>query len=601
MAEDAKRGQPPAKSHQQVDRLAYVLTPIDAQPFRDDLGEVSLASYIGILWRRRSLIIIGTILCGSIAILASRLMPEVYQATATLWVAQAPFTTELKMPVLSVETYQAFAQSEGLLARVREALIETGIVEEELPFGFEASLQLSKERRDPIYLPLIELTISAGSPGNAMLGANTWAEVLTMQAAELAGAGKKGTLDFIEEQFPKAAVSFRLTEDSLKQQQDYYEEAGLDLDNRWRQKLLEFDREGEELRLAFENQTEDLVTEFWINTEGLEATQQKETERLILEFLNRWKPDLMKAGLQIKERKLAQFEDGLAGLELEVKSLQDRRALIEKELRAQPKLLVLSKAITDEALWERVSRKEQDGLPKSLDDIRLRSEAVNPIYQSLAGQLIKAQIEHDTLVPKRRHLQEEIARLRREIDQLSTQIMEKDVELFELRNNRQLGLATLIAKRTSGLKLLKEDRASGLKKDVAEQETKRAILQAHRKSETSLLNREADLEITRRTRDSRNAKKTYGTLAEKFQEAMLARAEKDPDVKLGSLAVLPSEPASRRTVLITFVALTLGLVLSVGLSFALEYVGSAPWAKLPDQRSSSGLERLFPSTDPSAE
>ena len=601
MAEDAKSGQPPAKSHQQVDRLAYVLTPIDAQPFRDDLGEVSLASYIGILWRRRSLIIAGTILCGSIAFLASRLMPEVYQATATLWVTQAPFTTELKMPVLSVEIYQAFAQSEGLLARVSKALTEKGVLEEELPFDFEASIELSKERRNPVYLPLIELSVRAGSPRNAMLGANTWAELLTIQAAELAGAGKKGTLEFIEGQFPKAAKNFRQTEDTLKQQQDYYEEARLGLDNRWREKLLEFNRDSEERRLAFENETEILVTEFGIDTERLEASQQKETERLILEFLNRCKPDLMKAGLQIKERKLAQYEDALVGLELEVKSLQDRRALIEKELRAQPKFLVLSKAITDEALWARVSRKQQDGLPKSLDDLKLRSEAVNSIYQGLADRLIKTQIEHDSLVPKRNHLKGEIARLRHRIDELSTQITEKDIELFDLRKNRQLGLAALSAKRTSVLRLLKEDRASGLKKAAAERETRRAILQANRNTETSLLKREADLEIARRARESQNAKKTYGTLAGKFQEAMLAHAEQDPDVKVGSLAVLPLRPVGPRTSLNTLVALTLGLFLSVGLAFVVEFIGLGSWTRLPDQRVSSGSERLFPPSDPSAD
>ncbi len=82
-------------------QTAYV--PIPAyylERERDD--PINLADYIRVLWRRRFLILLGTLACALTAFVVSMMIPPVYQTRATLILQPSQFSTELKPAPLSV-------------------------------------------------------------------------------------------------------------------------------------------------------------------------------------------------------------------------------------------------------------------------------------------------------------------------------------------------------------------------------------------------------------------------------------------------------------------------------------------------------------------
>ena len=79
----------------------------------------------------------------------------------------------------------------------------------------------------------------------------------------------------------------------------------------------------------------------------------------------------MKEELEIQEWKLIEFGDELLGTEIAIKTTKDTLTKIKKEIQAQPQYVVLSKAITDEALWEKIGN-PQAGLSEELNQIKPR-------------------------------------------------------------------------------------------------------------------------------------------------------------------------------------------------------------------------------------
>jgi len=518
VTEDRK---PPEGQSQQP---TYVPIPAYYLPEEQD-DQLDLAVYIRVLLRRRFLILLGTLACGLGAFVLNLREADTYQAKAIL-ISQPPqFSTELKPAPLSMETIQAMLESDFIASKLRDQLIEKNVFQPDTPIE-QIKGMLSVE----IYAePLIDLVVEAESPEEAEVVANTWAEVFVGESASLSWRGKQGTLDFIESQYPVVKNSLADLESELKEQQDHYDRALLTLETSWSSRIVDFSTEAERLQREHE----------------------KETERLRLEFISRWKPDLRKAELNIQENKVTEFEDELLDTEIAIKTKKDTLTQIKKEIQSQSQYLVLSKAITDEALWDKIGN-PQAGLPEELNQIKLRSELLNPIYQDLLDRLTTTQIEYDTLVPKSGHLQSELKRIRKAIDQLQALITEKEIELFALLKDRELELNNLMVERQAQL----------------------GNLERGRDSETILVERERDFYVDGLTREKDAAQVTYETLAEQYESARLAKVEEEPDVKIGALAVAPERPMARRTRLNTLIALVVGFMLSVMLAFVFEYAQS---------------------------
>jgi len=114
-------------------------------------------------------------------------------------------------------------------------------------------------------------------------------------------------------------------------------------------------------------------------------------------------PTYLKAELKIQEAKWIQFQDQLLETGIAVKTKRDTLTQIKRQIQSQPQYLVLSKTMTDEALWDRIENFQAE-LPEELNRIQQLKGLLNPTYQNLLNRLATTQIEYDTLVPKRDHL-----------------------------------------------------------------------------------------------------------------------------------------------------------------------------------------------------
>ncbi|GAB4125839.1 MAG: hypothetical protein Kow001_21890 [Acidobacteriota bacterium] len=582
---DPKQPTPP---EERVVQPAYILAP-GYYPDWESPDQVGLGDYVLVLWRRRAQILLVTLGCGLLAFIAGQLMPRRYEATATLLVQPPVFSTELKPQPLTVETYQMIVDSDAVKESVRRKLVEEGFLgPDEGPGTMETKLEPSK-LRELAYSPVVLLVVRADSPEKAKRIADKWAETAVRECQGLSSRGKQGTLEFIETQYPEVTKLVETQERELKRREDFHDGRILGLEVGWSQRLMEYASQTDQLLAAHRNQTAGLLAEYESETARLRAEYESETERLRQQFEADHGIALLQQELKIKQNALSRFEEQLLETELAIKTQGDTLQQIRQQISTQPPLLVLSKAITDEALWARLGSPSGGMLPKELDQLKLRSELVNPTYQTLLNQLTQVQIEYETLVPKRQHLQAETTRVRADIEQLKDRLASLETELVSLQKNREAGLQSLLKRREAGLETLRRDRETQLKILDAQRKTEYSQLERRRDVELAEAERLRQLETEEIYRELQTSRASHQTLAQKFEAARLAKAEEDQDIHIGALAVAPRFPVSPRPLLYAAVAIVLGGMFSIVLAFSLEFLAAG---RLADTAAS----RTTPST-----
>jgi uncharacterized protein involved in exopolysaccharide biosynthesis len=303
------------------------------------------------------------------------------------------------------------------------------------------------------------------------------------------------------------------------------------------------------LKLEIEKSTE--LAGYAQETERLKAEYEKESEQLRLEFLDQARLRLLEDELRLKETNIAQFEADLLQTQLEHELKKQALSKLKEDLQSEPRYLVLSKAITDEALWQRLGTADEE-LPADLESLRLRSELLNPTYQTLVQQMIQAQQEFTTVSLKLKYLPTEIQSARQQVDQLRRLITKRQIELSNLSKDRSSQLNRLLEQRSSELEILSK-RLTG---------------------EIALLKRQRDLKLGGIQRELEAASASYGALAEEHRSAQLTRLEGDPDVKIGARAVVPREPVGTLRWLRIATGLIFGLLGSLVLAAVWAYVES---------------------------
>lgn len=105
---------------------------------------------------------------------------------------------------------------------------------------------------------------------------------------------------------------------------------------------------------------------------------------------------------------------------------------LRKQISQQDKFIIVSKAITNDALWQK-AEKDLSGLDK-----RLRSEEINPIYQDLATKIVNTEVEFNILKSKAEHLRQAQVLAEQEINALAQIIQQKEFDLIQL--NREVNI-----------------------------------------------------------------------------------------------------------------------------------------------------------------
>ncbi len=462
---------------------AYVLAP-GYYPDWEPEAQVSLADYVKVLWRKRLLIIGGTLGLALAAFLVSLLLPKKYEASASLLVQPPVFATELRAEPFSVETYQEIINSDFVKREIERRLVEKGDLKADEGLGTLSTQVFTSKLREGGYTPVIRLIVRAESPDKAQAVANAWADASVEETSGLASKGKKGALEFIRKEYPSSKERLSGIEEQLKNTQDQYDRRLRDLQDRW--------------------------------------------DSRITSFKAQWNLDVMSRETDALEKRLTENVVALNDLQLQIKEVKDSLDQLKAQIKTQPQFITISKAISDDALWERIGRDPSGGISKELEGIKLHSEALNPVYQTLLQRLVDTQVQYETLGPQEQHLEDQIAAQRKDIKAQNELLLTKQMELTRLTRNRD--------------------------------------------TELTLLKREQAFKSGQLQREVENSQTSFKTLAEKWEVAKLAQAEEDQDVKVGARAVAPRRAVSPRPLLNAAIALVVGLMLSIVLAFVVEFV-----------------------------
>lgn len=201
-----------------------------------------------------------------------------------------------------------------------------------------------------------------------------------------------------------------------------------ELVNTWAEEYVKYIRE---FISELAKGTDDFITyQFNITKQNL-----IQAEEAIKELKGKYKLDLMRAELDIKMKKLNNYKSEIIDLKSSLKTNEDNLLNLKNEIAKQDKFIIVSKAITDDALWQKVSRSKDTS---NLEKIKLRSEEVNPIYQNLEIRIVNTEIEINTLKPRQEYLNALIVSIEKEVSELEKDIEQKEFELTQLSRNIQI-------------------------------------------------------------------------------------------------------------------------------------------------------------------
>ncbi len=499
----------------------------ESQDWRRQESSETSSNLLEFFWRRKIFILAWTLLCGLTALVVSLLTPPAYEASTLLIVRPPTVAGAVEPAPLGVDAYRLLLESDFVMNQTLARLVRENIVPRQTQLETIRGMLTVDTYRDRRDVPLIELRARADSANKASAAANIWAQVAVDHFASLSRQRHQGAGDVLQAQYPIIRDKLGDARARLKERQDYFAGALLELEARWSARMTEFDKE----------------------TGSLTRNHEKQTDSLRIEFEAQWKIPLSKQRLEKLEAQLlnleSQVNESRAGVGVQQKTL----AQIKAQLQDEPRYWVLSKAITDEALWARIGSQDS-ALPQALDQLKLRSEFLNPTHQQLLERMTVAQLEYEMASRRLTELPGAIERLGAQADDLR--------RLIDVKEGEQ---TALLADRGTELKALLESRAA-----------QKVILEKTRETESGRLQRQRDLELERWTREIADLQGVYAVVAPKYQEVQLAQLQTEPNVKIATPAIAPQRANRPRIMLNVITGLVVGLILSALLALLVQRV-----------------------------
>ncbi len=195
-----------------------------------------------------------------------------------------------------------------------------------------------------------------------------------------------------------------------------------DIANAWPEQYIEY---RQELLSQEMPGTGDLITtQFEISKKNL-----LKSENMINNFKKEYKQDLMTAELTLNKKLLNNYKSELAGSELLLKTMSDSLVELKKQIAIQEKFIIVSKAITDDALLQMSSKKNNTD---EMDKKKIRSESINPVYQDLETRIVNTDMSLNLLKLRIEYLQKSIEPLIKEIETQDNKIIQKNFEFDQL-------------------------------------------------------------------------------------------------------------------------------------------------------------------------
>lgn len=486
---------------------------VDAPVERDLLAFADVVRFARRHWLVIAVFAVGLAILTGIGL---SLLPPSYEASATLVVIPPRFSSNLKPKPLSVQGYQRLLESDGVVTETFHRLIAKGVLDKgaSLRVGDElvSRIFVSRRAEETALAPVIEAVGHANSPNAAAAVANTWTEVFLERSRQLTAGSVTPTVNFIEKQYTGARGDLDKLSRERMRTADNFQKQTDEATSRWDRTLEKASNRWNRKLVDFQKKTEDLVAQF-----------QSDSRRKIEAFA-------AEAGILGENPSDATAE--------EPKNPETTPLLQMVSLRIQlaqtPQLLVLQKAISDEALWQVMALGQSESLDlQNLPAKNLLSQEVNPVYADLTLRLSQVELHPALLSAEDRAKTREIS-----------------AGLESLQRARSAGLAKLIA-----------DRATDLDELQRQKHLELDNLRRQKQQELDSLERRRNTRLDELDRDLSHAQDLFNDLATNYNEAELARAVENvdmEDVRLGSPAVPSLQPVPRLLPLKILAGLVLG-------------------------------------------
>jgi len=516
--------------------------------------EINLIDYLNVIWKRKGLIIGGTLVAAAVALVVSLRMPKTYEASVTLLVTESKIpSAEGREPGktgLSPETFEGMIRNKSL---AQQAIQKFGLDQKPYklaPEGFVNGVLSVKMQGQT---NLINLTVQFPDAGLAKDIANFLGEQAVELNTQLNRADTLKTRDYIKMQLDDARAKMEREQATLVQ---FRREA----------RLATLQKEIEVL-LAQKGNLENKYFEALVHLEELKASPLKtslgEAEDRLLQF----RQTANMASLRADREFLLQAKNSLAHAYNEaVTAIQGHRARLQElsgQIKGQQKVETIIKSIEKEPGLLIAAGEENPGGKRDLLALQMKSEEFNPVYRNTEQALITTRVELAGLEARRDDLQGRIEVTEGKVALIEKQLAAKETEFDRLSQEYNL------AKEEWARMVRTSLPATVARKKVLEGEMSRKEEQLITR-QVELANKEGRLEGL--TRNYTLAKTAYQLFARKFEEASLSVASRVNDLKIVDPAVVPRDPVKRRVKLNVILAGTLGLMMFTFLAFFVEYI-----------------------------
>lgn len=591
-----------------------------------EIGAYEGVNYAAILWRWKwrigLLILIFMVAAGGV----SFFLPRTYRSSAILLILPPKFETELKVSILSVPVYQSILQSDDILEKVAQRMKREGILSSEQGIGDLGDLKVETVQvaRGKQAESILKLVVTSGRPEKAASVANAWAAAFVEHYQELTGAEATRLRSYIFREYDVAKANLEAAEDALMKFESKY---NLPLVKQTLQVSVErlagaaasmgTPKEGLQLRLA--NLREEIAAKKKTLEEKKRQVAEMEEGGLWVGLVKRWpgvtpepkegrsagplyvhteasrdllmraeearrkfqeerRPDFLGAEIERKRQVLIDYGAELSNTQMQLKTTQEALAETAKQLAQTPRLLTLSKAITDDPLWEAVLSKVSEEELKKLGDLILRREVMNPHYLNLDRQLVDFQVACNTLGPRATFLEAEIEKRSKELAEAEAQYCQALLDLHRL--DKAVEVAQSHYDALGEKHLLTKIEVADLEMETAVLRAQEVILAAEVEKaglEIAQLQKEYSekmMERTRLVREQDRLKATFDLMAQKKEAARMAEAEEAAEVKIAGRAVVPGRPHALKRMVIILGAGLAALILGIFLAFFFEAVST---------------------------
>jgi hypothetical protein len=439
----------------------------------------------------------GSYTSEAVAVIRPQTSPERVSATAD---AQSGKSAEVGGPIpLGVTDYRLLLTSDMLLEEVVNDYNQR-FAGESGPVGLGAVRKMlyAEERlklKTPYnveYYPTLQMQATAPSPDQAYWLLDSWIKAAKGWASRVTVDAKQDVYEYVDQEFESARSELVSLEELLNTEKatsadlvDQLVEENLQKEE---DHILETITLKRELSDEWDDKIAEAKQEYQLETLSRRNTLSDEWDQKIMTARAEFNLPFHEANVDHLIAQSLKLEAQLGTVELDLAEARARMSQLEEQRKQHPEMLVLAKAITDDALWE---SRSQD---KRLESLKLRTEEVNPVMTAIKNDVRATEVQLAAL-PARQE------RLKSDLDGATSETVTEQSYVYSSRLNLDLmerakasALEALDIERTLGLSLLTE-------KLMRQKEGAIRALEASRDNGLTLVKRKGETAVAKLERE----------------------------------------------------------------------------------------------------